>query len=203
MRIEGIGSGPAGTAYLYVLPCAYEDFAKLGMAKDPLVRMHAFSSRYYEFFDLDGGWIAEASDVREARAWETHWKRKLRAHAAPPPLLVPKHAAGRTEWFRGAMPQLQEAGALLAAQGFMVHRPLKGWVTKRLLERLDYLEAGEQAAVLRFGPADEWPEAPSSNSLAGVRDTLDAYRALRIPLADIISPAMKTWLSRNSLVSDD
>ena len=51
--VKGVGSGASGRAFLYVLPCAYEDHAKLGIAGDPLVRMQAFSSRYYEFFDLD------------------------------------------------------------------------------------------------------------------------------------------------------
>lgn len=94
---DGVGTGAAGRASLYVLPCAYEDFAKLGIAADPLARMRAFSPRYYEFFDLDRAWMADAGSLREARGWETRWKRALREHAAPPPLLVPARAAGGTE----------------------------------------------------------------------------------------------------------
>ncbi len=100
--VKGVGTGASGRAFLYVLPCAYEDHAKLGIATDPLRRMQAFSPRYYAFFDLDRGWLAEAASVREARSWETRLKRDLRLHAAPPPLIVPARAAGRTEWFRGA-----------------------------------------------------------------------------------------------------
>ena len=53
--VDGIGTGADGAAWLYVLPCAYEDHAKLGIAADPMVRMRAFSPRYYAFFDLGGG----------------------------------------------------------------------------------------------------------------------------------------------------
>ena len=66
--VEGVGTGANGRAFLYVLPCAYEDHAKLGIASDPLRRMQAFSPRYYAFFDLDRGWLAEAASVREARS---------------------------------------------------------------------------------------------------------------------------------------
>ena len=129
--VEGVGTGASGRACLYVLPCAYEDHAKLGIATDPIARMQAFSPRYYAFFDLDRGWLAEAGSLREARAWETHWKRTLRPHAAPPPLAVPAHAAGRTEWFRGADATLQQARATLEAGGFVVH-PLRPWIAQRL-----------------------------------------------------------------------
>ncbi|NCT72067.1 MAG: hypothetical protein GXC75_14085 [Xanthomonadaceae bacterium] len=43
--VDGVGTGASGRACLYVLPCAYEDHAKLGIATDPLARMQAFSPR--------------------------------------------------------------------------------------------------------------------------------------------------------------
>lgn len=197
--VKGIGTGAAGPACLYLLPCAYEDFAKLGIARDPLARMQAFSSRYYEFFDLDRGWLVEAADVREARGWETRWKRALREHAAPPPLLVPARAAGRTEWFRGALPRLAGAADELAGQGFAVHAPLRDWVRQRLSARRESLESGERAAVARFGPVDAWPRAMPGTPLSALRDALDAYTALQVPLEDAISPALRAWLARSSL----
>jgi len=69
--LDGVGTGAGGRAFLYLFPCAYEDFAKLGMSTDPLARLHAFSSRYYEFFDLQRGW----------RGRVIHW---VAARAAPP-----------------------------------------------------------------------------------------------------------------------
>ncbi|MFT3667947.1 MAG: GIY-YIG nuclease family protein [Pseudoxanthomonas sp.] len=196
--VEGVGTGASGRACLYVLPCAYEDHAKLGIATDPIARMQAFSPRYYAFFDLDRGWLAEAGSLREARAWETHWKRTLRPHAAPPPLAVPARAAGRTEWFRGADATLQQARATLEAGGFVVH-PLRPWIAQRLRAQREQLEAGEHAAVSHFGPIEGWPPAHAGPPWGTLRDALDAYVALDIPLDDAISPALQAWHARNSL----
>lgn len=199
MPVEGVGTGASGRACLYVLPCAYEDHAKLGIATDPLARMQAFSSRWYEFFDLDAGWLAEAGSVREARGWETRWKRALREHAAPPPLQVPAQAAGHTEWFRGAQATLAAAREELVAQGFVVHAPLRAWVVLRLQSQRERLEAGEQAAVARYGAPDAWRPAATWPALAALRDALDAYAALGVALGDAVSPALQDWLARNTL----
>lgn len=198
---DGLGTGPRGRTFLYVLPCAYEDFAKLGITADPIARMSAFSHRYYEFFDLDSGWLVEAESTREARGWETRWKRALRNHAAPAPLLVPGQAGGHTEWLRGALPALALARDELAGQGFQVHAPLTEWVRARLLAWSENLDALEQAIVARFGPVEAWPSASMHPSLAALRDVLDGYRTLALPLDAVISAALGQWLSRNSLSS--
>ena len=197
--VDGVGTGASGCACLYVLPCAYEDHAKLGIATDPLARMQAFSPRYYEFFDLDHGWLAEAGSLREARAWETRWKRALRDHAAPPPLQVPPRAAGHTEWFRGALAVLDGARNELAAQGFVVHTPLRAWLAQRLREQRERLEAGERAAVAAYGVPDVWPAAVAGSPLIRLRDALDAYAVLEVDLEDAVSPSLRAWLARNTL----
>lgn len=197
--VDGVGTGASGRACLYVLPCAYEDHAKLGIATDPLARMQAFSPRWYEFFDLDRAWLAEAGSVREARSWETRWKRALREHAAPPPLRVPGQAAGHTEWFRGALATLDMARGELATQGFVVHAPLRAWVIQRLQAQRERLEAGEQAALAQYGAPDAWPAAVAWRPLAALRDALDAYAVLGVALDDAVSPALHAWLARNTL----
>lgn len=200
--VDGMGSGPRGTTFLYAFPCAHEDFAKLGIAGDPLQRLQAFSRRYYEFFDLDHGWLVEAETVREARTWETRWKRALRSHAAPAPLLVPDGAAGHTEWFRGALPVLEQARDELALQGFHMHAPLRGWVETRLLAWREALDGIERAAVAQWGDVDAWPAASLHPSLGALRDALDAYPALLLPLDDAISVSLQNWLLRNSLAAN-
>lgn len=197
--VDGVGTGADGRACLYLFPCAYEDFAKLGISTDPLARLHAFSPRYYEFFDLARGWLVEADAVREARGWETRLKRRLRDHAAPAPLLVPRQGAGHTEWLRGAQPALETARAEFEAQGHVVHAGLAGWVRQRLLARRELLDAGEHAAVARFGPIDAWPWPVPSGPLAALRDALDAYPALGIALDGAVSSALQAWHARASL----
>ena len=57
-------------AYVYVLPCAGEDWLKLGFSRDPLTRLQTLHRRYYEFFDTELAFAIETETVREARALE-------------------------------------------------------------------------------------------------------------------------------------
>ena len=197
--LDGLGTGPRGRTFLYTFPRVGEDFTKLGIARDPLVRLQAFSHRYYDFFDLDQGWLVEAETVREARAWETHWKRALRSQAAPAPLLVPAQASGHTEWFRGAMMQLHQARDELAAQGFQVHAPLSDWVREQLLPWRDQLDGLERGLIAQLGAVETWPAAWAHPLLTRLRDALDACVVLLLPLDDAVSHALRLWLKRNSL----
>lgn len=196
-----MGSRMRGTTFLYVLPCADEDHAKLGIAGDPLTRLQAFSPRYFEFFDLDAGWLLEAETLKEARAWETALKRWLRPHAAPAPLLVPARAGGRTEWVRGALSLLAGWRDEQVAQGFVAHAPLRGWVRQRLLQMHENRRHGVQALVERYGPVDYWPPAAHSVPLGLLRDALDACVLLDAEPGDDDVPGLRAWHERNSLVS--
>ncbi|WP_313319098.1 GIY-YIG nuclease family protein [Stenotrophomonas sp.] len=197
--LDGIGSGPHGRTFLYAFPRAGEDFTKLGIARDPLVRLQAFSPRYYDFFELGAGWLVEAETTREARAWETRWKRELRSHSAPAPLTVSLRAGGHTEWFRGASTQLQQARDELAAQGFPVHMRLSAWVREQLQPWRDQLDGVERNLVAQLGAVETWPAARVHPTLSSLRDALDACNVLQLPLDDAVSPALQAWLRRNSL----
>lgn len=199
--VGSIGRRVYGTTFLYVLPCANEDHAKLGIAGDPLVRMQTFSSRYYEFFDLDAGWLLEAATVAEARAWETTLKRQLRAHAAPAPLLVPARAGGRTEWVRGALSALAGWRDAQVEQGFVAHAPLRGWVRQRLLQAGADLQHHVQAMVERFGAVAYWPPAVPGTPLGVLRDVLDACVLLETMPDDLGQADLDAWHRRNSGVS--
>lgn len=201
IAIGSMGSRVRGTTFLYVLPCANEDHAKLGIAGDPLTRMQAFSPRYFELFDLDAGWLLEADTLKEARGWETALKRWLRPHAAPAPLLVPARAGGRTEWVRGALSLLAGWRDAQVAQGFVAHAPLRGWVRQRLLQAHENRHHGVQALVERFGPAEFWPPAAGSAPLGLLRDALDACVLLDVEPGDDDVPGLRAWHERNSLVS--
>lgn len=199
--VGSMGRSMRGHTCLYVLPCANEDHVKLGIAGDPMTRMQAFSSRYFEFFDLDAGWLLEAGSEAEARGWETALKRQLRAHAAPPPLLVPARAGGHTEWLRGA-------GALLAAwrdgqvaRGFVAHAPLRGWVRQRLIQAHERWHHDVQALLDRFGPAGDWPAADGSMPLRQLRDAMDAQVLLDARPPDDDVPGLRAWHARNRLVA--
>lgn len=198
--LDGVGTGASGGAFLYVFPCAYEDYAKLGISKEPFARLSAFAPRYFEFFDLERGWLVRADAVREARQWETRLHRHLRTHAAPPPLLVPRRAAGHTEWLRGAQAALEAARDDFIRQGFTVHASLRTWARERLFAERWRLATMEQAAVATWGAIEFWPWQVERTPLAAVRDSLDACRALEVEFSDVVSAALRDWHRRSSLL---
>lgn len=192
-------SPSAGRCYLYVFPCAYEDLLKLGISRDPLDRIQAFSRRYFEFFDLQRGWLLETDRVREAQGHETRLRRSLRLLNAPAPLLVPGRAAGATEWYRGAALLLEQAKEEFAAQGYVVHQPLEHSLRSRLEERRSnlYTWAERMLSAADSEPGDAQPagaEPPLPHRM--LRDALDGYVALGIPLEDALPPTVFDWYAR-------
>lgn len=196
---EPVRVARGGRCYLYVFPCAYEDLLKLGISRDPLDRIQAFSRRYFEFFDLQRGWLLETDSVREAQTLETRLRRSLRTLNAPAPLLVPGRAAGATEWYRGASSPLEEAREEFAAQGYTVHRPLEQWLRVGLEARRGdlYAWAERMLAAVDDEPGDAQPvgaEPPLPHRM--LRDELDGYAAMGIPLDDVLPPAVADWYAR-------
>lgn len=186
---------PAGRCCLYVFPCTWEDHCKIGFSRDPLSRMQAMHHRYFEFFDLDGGWLVEAETERDARDLELQLHHLLAAYSAPSPLVVRRDAGGHTEWFRGAQAVLPDAIELLRQRGHAVHDPLRSWMRRALLQRADQLYAWSEAQL----SAGAWQlDAPSAGvpwtpAQQLVRDSLDAYVALEIDVAPWLPPDVAQW----------
>lgn len=179
--------GPSrGRAYLYVLPCAYEDLLKLGFSRDPLDRMQTLHSRWFEFFDLDRAFLIEAETVRDARDIELGLGHAIAEHNAPAPLVIRRAAAGHTEWYRGAYARLRTSADMLAAGGYVLHDPLRGWIRDALASGSDRLFAWTEAMLT---PEElESPLCLTPNQRI-VRDALDARVALALD-AEAFVPAM-------------
>lgn len=174
------------TCHLYLLPLLHEDIAKVGISVDPLARVRAFSSRYYECFDLERSLLLAFDSVREARRRETALHRALRAWRAPAPLTVPPRAGGGTEWYRGAWARLCDAAAADAALGHPAWLPAGDWWRARLqAEEARLFEWAE--ACLREVPGD----APVPPALwSRVVDVLDAWPALGLDVSHALPDAM-------------
>ena len=180
-------SPSAGKCHLYVLPCAWEDIAKLGHSRDPLSRMQALHPRYFEFFDLDRALLIETDTVREARDLELKFGRALKLHNAPAPLVVRRQAAGHTEWYRGAYEELAREGVELSHTGYVFRRGLRPWLHERLLAR------GDQLYTWAMGVLDQ-AEPGYDDALPPVaRDVLDAYTALNIHLEPLLPDPLWQW----------
>jgi hypothetical protein len=183
----------AGASFVYVFPRPGEDLLKLGMSRDPLERLQALHPRWYEFFDLDAGWIAATDRVREARALELQLGRTLAGHRAPAPLTVNDAAGGRTEWYRGASSRLEREAEDLQSAGVRVHRPLRTWLLPRMREQARHLFHWSEARVSELesaGPQSGPRPQPLEWTLC---HGLDALPALGLALAPWVSPRVLAW----------
>jgi hypothetical protein len=170
-----------GTCYLYVLPTAYEDILKLGIARDPFTRALAFSRRYYEFFDLARALLVEFDSRKEAQARETALHRRLGEWNAMQPITVRSTAAGKTEWYRGAYDLLRQHIEHERSGGRIVHAPALPWWQARL--RAEREKLYEWISWLTRDEASALPQHERRQRLA---DVLDAYAWLDVPLGDAV-----------------
>ncbi|MGN6512795.1 MAG: GIY-YIG nuclease family protein [Lysobacteraceae bacterium] len=179
-----------GRCFLYVFPCGWEDLLKLGISRDPLGRAQALHPRWFEFFDLERGFLVEFDRVREARAHELALGHRLAEHRAVAPLTVRVAAGGQTEWFRGAQDALARAMDALAARGHPVHAPLRPWLREALQARDDRLFSWAQAMLSADDLDARQAATPPQRA---VRDALDARAGLGLELAGCVPEVVLDW----------
>lgn len=191
---DRLGRTPSvGRAYLYVLPCRYENILKLGFSRDPLERMAAFHPRYFEFFDLNRAFAIELDKVSEARRMERYLAAPLHEHRAPAPLLVRDAAAGHTEWYRGAYSLLEQQGRRAQHEGHILHLPLKRWVRDQLEIRSALLFDWSQRMLDEITldtSADGLDSAPLHRTL---NDAVDALVALKLQPERFVPATIIEW----------
>ena len=194
-RIEPIRTLSRGRCFLYVAPRMHDDILKLGFARDPLVRLHALHGRYYEFFDLDAGFLIETDTVRESRNLETAFKRLLCDHNAPAPLTARRQAGGFSEWYRGAYGILSDRARALADEGFQHHPSLRTWLRQRLIAQSADLYAWSEAIVSTL-PSDDVVDRSVLPEARTLTDVLDAYADFEIGLEPLLSADVLDWYRR-------
>lgn len=177
-----------GHWFAYVFPCAWEDFCKIGFSRDPLGRISALHRRWFEFFDLEAGWLVEAETQRDARDLELQLRRPLALHKAPSPLTVQEKAGGKTEWVRGANALLADAVAGLADHGHHVYA-LRPWLHQVMLQRVDRLHDWAAAQL----PEEESLRYRTPSVENALRDQLDAYAALDIDPRPWLAAHVVRW----------
>lgn len=159
-------------AFVYLLPCAGpEDLAKIGMTDHPLGRWSAFSSRWFETFDLARALLVEVDGRRQARRLEASLHRTLAAHRCPMPLHLRHQFGGGTEWFRGAHAEVERRLEAWRADGAAV--PVDA---RLLLERQMAEQAERLPALLEQAYLDCTAGVLSPAQRRALRDLLDAHR---------------------------
>jgi T5orf172 domain len=183
-----------GRAFVYVLPCRYEDILKIGFSRDPLDRLQDLHRRYFEFFDLDRAFLIETDHVRDARRLESALANAVAEHRAPSPLVIRRSAAGHTEWYRGAHEQVSNAWKTLSPNlGYKQHAPLTPWLRDRLLERSDILFEWSSRALNEIEVAAAEGSAHASDITHVLRAALDAYCAVGLPVEAYVPAEVIEW----------
>ena len=194
-----------GRTFVYVLPCRDEDILKVGFSRDPLERLRTLHRRFFEFFDIERGLLIGTDHLRDARRIERLFITTFADCRAPAPLVVPQSAAGHTEWFRGVSPEVEAlARGLCAEQGFTLHAPLSGWLRDRFGEWSELL-FGWSAGMLEVIEYEHFnvPSAERSGRAGhALREVLDAYEALGMPVHERVPPAVLAWYGSDDYFGD-
>jgi hypothetical protein len=182
----------SAAAFVYAVPARYEDILKLGFSHEPTSRVRSFHARWYEYFEIERGFVLAATDEKDARRIERELGAVLREHRARAPLVINEAAGGYTEWYRGAYDALAAAAAALAqAGGYAPLQALDARLRECLIEeRQTWFERSN--AMLDAIDA----LAGSSEAIAiarKLRDALDAYDALGIVLDAHLPDAVRDW----------
>jgi hypothetical protein len=183
-------------AFVYVVPARYEDILKLGFSHDPCDRVRSFHERYFEYFDLERGFILAATDEKDARRIEQQFAAILTDHRARAPLVIKQAAGGFTEWYRGAHAQVvQAATALVREGGYEPVMSLAERMRERLVAERELLFEHSIALLDAIDAMGE--DAEAAKLLRRLRARLDAYTALRIEIREHLPDAARVWLERH------
>jgi hypothetical protein len=190
-------SDPAWFVYLFAL--ADCSAFKVGFSCNPLQRIHCFSRRYYERFDLDQSRLLRLATEAQARAIEATLKNELAEVRSDCPAWVPLEAGGQTEWF--------------AAEHFgRAEERLRSFVTETVVlgDAAHYFRCELERLSLSFEPlamsqAQQVCDASASpytmrSALAiadSLRDWLDAYRFFDVPLFND-DPEVRTFVTNTA-----
>jgi hypothetical protein len=181
---DGFASEPAWFVYLFVLTDCSS--FKVGFSCNPFQRIHTFSRRYYERFDVAQSLLLRLDTEADARAIEATLKSELAAFRADSPVWVPLEAGGHTEWFG-------------AVQFVAAEQRLRSFIAEHegadVIDVLTYVRSELQRQSGAFEPwawsqAQQACDASTSaytlrSALAiadSLRDWLDAYRFFDVPL---------------------
>ena len=159
---------------------------KVGFSCNPFQRIHTFSRRYYERFDVGQSLLLHLDAEADARAIEATLKSELAEFRAESPAWVPLEAGGQTEWFS-------------AVQFGRAEQRLRSFLAEHDAARVTDAETYIRGELARLSGSFEpwaWNQAQqvcdasasvytlgSAHALAdSLRDWLDAYRFFDVPL---------------------
>jgi hypothetical protein len=192
-----------GRTFVYVLPCRDEDILKVGFSRDPLERMRTLHPRFFEFFDLERALLIETDHLRDARRIERLFITRFVDYQAPAPLVVPRAAAGYTEWYRGIYPMVTALARGECEQSALtLHTPLSRWLRDRFAEWSDRLFdwSARMLELIEYESFNVPLEEQAQRGEKALGHVLDAYVALGVEVQPLVPRSVWGWYqSRNAL----
>jgi hypothetical protein len=159
---------------------------KVGFSCNPLQRIHTFSRRYFERFDVHRSMLLRVADCAAARAGEAALKVELAQFRIQAPHWVPPEAGGHTEWFSAVHFDTAERRlqALLAADEGAVLTCTADYIRDELRRLASSFEpwAWNQAWQVHDAQTSSSAVRVGRELGLALRNWLDAYRYFGIPL---------------------
>jgi hypothetical protein len=184
-------------AFVYVVPARFEDILKIGFSRDPSHRIRSFHRRYFEYFDLERGFLIAANDEKDARRIERLLAQRFAEHRTHAPLVVEQAPGGSTEWYRGAYPLVLQASTQLVIDGGY---PLLVSTARRIREELlrerEHLFEHATAVVDAIDALGEGSAALDIEE--AFRNSLDAFRAFDIAVDEYLPEDVATRFKRSA-----
>ena len=159
---------------------------KVGFSCNPFQRIHTFSRRYYERFDVGQSLLLRLDSERAARSIEATLKTELAVCRAASPEWVPLEAGGQTEWFSAVeygRAQERLRSFLTEHEGASV-TDARTYIRDELERQCGSFEPWAWAQAQQVCDASASPYTVSSARMLAdsLRDWLDAYRYFDLPL---------------------
>jgi hypothetical protein len=191
--------------FVYLFALADCSAFKVGFSCNPLQRIHTFSRRYYEHFDLAQSLLLRLATEADARAIEATLKGELAEFRADAPSWVPLEAGGHTEWFAAvhftrAEERLRSFLAAFEASGVT---NAAGHIRGELERMSGSFEpwAWSQAQQVCDASASAYTLRSALVLADSLRDWLDAYRFFDLPLFTD-DPAVLSFVTTTSRMRD-
>jgi hypothetical protein len=185
-------------AFVYVVPARFEEILKIGFSREPVRRIRSFHARYFEYFDLDLGFVITLNDEKDARRVERLLARQFAVHRTHAPLVIEQAPGGHTEWYRRAYALALEASTRIVVEGG--YPPLifaTTLIRERLLREREHLFEHATALVdLVDALGAEDPQALKLAAAFG--DVLDAFMAFDIPVDEYLPDDFKNRFATRS-----
>jgi len=173
-------------AFVYVVPALFEDILKIGFSREPSHRVRSFHARYFEYFDLERGFVIAASDAKDARRMERELALRFADHRTHAPLVIERAPRGSTEWYRGAYPLVLDVSKRIVDEGgYPPLSSLASRIREQLLREREHLFEHATAVLDTVeGLGRDDPQA--LGIAAAFRNVLDAFRAFDIPVDEYL-----------------